>query len=111
MSDQGVTKWKMVPVEPTEAMMERAGEIITREYAESDWETAKDMAEGLNPRPIWDWMLQAAPTPPPLPTQQELSAAIWEAKRNWDVGAPAWPGASLHDSIADAIHALLNRGR
>jgi hypothetical protein len=49
-----------VPREPTEAMLARAGDVIVREYAESDWEEAKDMAEALNPRPIWDAMLAAA---------------------------------------------------
>jgi hypothetical protein len=52
-----------VPREPTEAMLDRAGEVIVREFAESDWEEAKDMAEALNPRPIWDAMLAAAEPP------------------------------------------------
>ncbi len=57
--------WVLVPRVPTDAMMQRAGDIIEREYGESDWEEAKDMAEGLNPRPIWDAMLAAAPTAAP----------------------------------------------
>ena len=52
-----------VPREPTEAMLDRAGEVIVREFAESDWEEAKEMAEALNPRPIWDAMLAAAEPP------------------------------------------------
>lgn len=47
--------------EPSEAMMERAGDAITREYAESAWEEAKEMAEALNPRSIYDTMLAASP--------------------------------------------------
>jgi hypothetical protein len=56
--------WKLVPVEPTVKMVDAAGEIIVREYGESDWEEAKDMAEGLNPNPIYKAMLAAAPEPP-----------------------------------------------
>ena len=52
---------KLMDGEVTEKMNERAGDMIEREYGESDWEEAKDMAEMLNPRPIWDAMFAAAP--------------------------------------------------
>jgi hypothetical protein len=49
-----------VPREPTQDMLDRAGETIMDEFSGNDWETAWDMAEALNPRPIWDAMLAAA---------------------------------------------------
>jgi hypothetical protein len=48
-----------VPREPTTAMNEAGGVIIVREFNESDWEEAKDMAEGLNPNQIWIAMWDA----------------------------------------------------
>ncbi len=41
-------------------MAEAGANIIEREYAESDWEEAKDMAEGLCPQPIFVAMVAAA---------------------------------------------------
>ena len=49
----------LVPRVPTQKMYDDAGAIIEREYGESDWETSKDMAEGLSPTPIWNAMIAA----------------------------------------------------
>lgn len=50
----------VVPVVPTDTMLDRAGDAIIREFNESDWDEAKEMAERMNARPIWDAMLAAA---------------------------------------------------
>lgn len=52
---------RLVPDAPTPEMIEAGAERIVREYAESDWEEAKDMAESLNPAQIWEAMLSASP--------------------------------------------------
>jgi hypothetical protein len=49
----------LVPMQPTQQMYDAAGAIIEREYGESDWETAKDMAESLSPTPIYNAILAA----------------------------------------------------
>lgn len=46
--------------EPTEEMVDQASEAIVQEYGKSDWEEAKDMAEGLVADPIWHAMIDAA---------------------------------------------------
>ena len=51
--------FKLVPMVLTQKMYDAAGAIIEREYGESDWETSKDMAEGLSPTPIWNAMIAA----------------------------------------------------
>lgn len=47
--------------EPSEAMMQRASDAIAWAYAESDWEEAKEMAEDLDPRVIYDAIFAASP--------------------------------------------------
>lgn len=42
-------------------MIDAGAERIVREYSESDWEEAKDMAESLNPAQVWAAMLAASP--------------------------------------------------
>ena len=50
----------VVPREPSERMCSAGIDIIGREFGESDWETARQMAEGLWPQPIYAAMLVAA---------------------------------------------------
>ena len=72
MSDRFV----LVAWPPSDKMLERAGDMIEREFGESDWEEAKDMAECLNPRPIYDAMCAASPVAADDPAMVERVADI-----------------------------------
>ena len=52
---------KVVPLVATGDMEVKGGGIVEREFNESDWEDAKEMAECLSLRPVWHAMLDAAP--------------------------------------------------
>lgn len=52
-----------VPREPTKAMRERGEDAAVRQYDNSEWDDAKEMAEELDVSPIWKAMLAAAPAP------------------------------------------------
>jgi hypothetical protein len=55
--------WKLVPVEATDRMWVAGGNEIIRQYRESAWEEAKEVAEEINAATIWKAMLAAAPEP------------------------------------------------
>lgn len=51
--------------EPSEAMMQHASDAIAWAYVERDWEEAKEMAEDLDPRVIYDAIFAASPLAEP----------------------------------------------
>jgi len=70
-----MTEWKLVPVEPTEAMMESADAV--------DWSNEDERGSVIN---MWHTMLAAAPPPPtlaenatvaPPPVQQREAAELY----------------------------------
>lgn len=101
-NDQGVTKWKMVPVEPTPEMVETGSRAI-KDAPDLGGIVFENTPEAYD---AYKAMLQAAPTPPPLPSEDELTEAIKNSALS--------EGPALPDSIARpatrAILALLNRG-
>ena len=78
MSEQFV----LIAWPPSDKMLERAGDMIEREFGESDWEEAKDMAECLNPRPIYDAMCAASPVAADDPAVVErVTWAVFNARK------------------------------
>lgn len=113
MSDQGVT-WKMVPVEPTSEHITEGSRSLRDSFGNpNQWARAKG---------VWDAIIasipdQAAPAPPPLPTREEIKALLFEV--NMAMCEVVGLDDMLRDEredfyrgkYADAILALLNRGR
>ncbi len=94
-----LTKWKLVPVEPTEEMDSAARDECHR------------MAGCIDPvLHVWDVMLSASPAPS-LPTREEIARVIYEATCVAYNARPGWAGEpgvvkTLHHLQADAILAL-----
>lgn len=85
-------QWKMVPVEPTPEMVE-AGRRAIKDAPDLSGIVFENTPEAYD---AYEAMLQAAPTPPPLPSEEAKPHASDCAVNN----APAYP-AGLCDCGAD----------